>query len=410
MWYGKSVRGRALHFGEYGALDVGNYALCGATVPVGSRSESSDGKMRPGCKPCAEKWLKRAATAPKTQGKKDNLSTTATTSGRDAQVEKIRKAIKRANGLVAKGETAKVVTLGGTVNAQIDALSGRGVRALQAELREEWSAALKAAEEKVKEPGKAVALVGKVSLATVRYQDVPGMVELVEETAQALADGVALELETYELALRIARTDFRARIKITNKDGDPDWVGRMKPNKERSAEILRLAGEKFRAADGADADETADMEKKAAAVGRLALAIKNQRQNALVLELLETDANPSDEDRRIFAKAIAAHPDLPVGKAAQAYYGMPTELKKEVVASYRKPELEGGSDGGDGDGDGGGEKRTPLEFIELNFAKAKAQLVAAEKRSAKLDDDGKAALKKMITEFKALMGGFESTL
>ncbi|WP_030244182.1 hypothetical protein [Streptomyces sp. NRRL S-350] len=334
--------------------------------------------------------------------------TTTTATGRDAQVEKIRKAIKRVNGLVAKGDEQGVTALGGKVDGQINALSGKGVRALQAELREEWAAARKAAKERAANPGKAVALVGKVSLATTRYQDVPGMVEKVEEIAQVLADGVTLELQTHELALRIARQDFRARIQITNKDGDPDWPGRLKPNKERSAEILRIAGEKFRASDDATADEAADMEKKAAAVQRLAVAIKNQRQNALVLEMAEIDANPTDEDRQIFAKAVAAYPDLPVGQAAQKFYSMPTELKKDALAASRKGELEGGSDGGDGDGDD--EKRTPLEFIELNFAKAKAQLAAAEKRSAKLDDDGKAALKQMLAEFKSLMDGFESTL
>lgn len=337
-------------------------------------------------------------------------SKTAASTTREAQVEKIRRAIRRVNGLVAKGDEKAVIALGGRVDEQINALSGKGVRALQTELRKEWIDAKKAAEEKAANPGKAVALVGKVSLATTRYQDVPGMEDLVEETAQALADGVTLELETYELALKIARTDFRARVKIKNKNGDPDWPGRLKPNKERSAAILERAGEKFRAVEGATPEQAADMEKKAAAVGRLALAIKNQRQNALVLELRETDENPTDEDKVIFAKAIAAHPDLPVGKAAQAYYGMPTELKKDALAASRKGELEGGSDGGDGEGDGDGEKRTPLEFITLNFDKAKAQLAAAEKRSAKLDNDGKAALKQMLSEFKALMDGFESTL
>nr|BEK66820.1 hypothetical protein KPHV_40470 [Kitasatospora purpeofusca] len=409
MWYGKSARGKALHFGEGDSLDPAEVALCGASVPAGSRSNSSDGKMRPGCKPCAAKWEKRDTTASGTQGKKDSMS--SATVDRDAQVEKIRKAIKRVNGLVAKGDESGITALEGKVNGQIESLTGKGVRALQAQLREEWTAAQTAAEERTKKPGKDVAVVGKASLATARYQDIPGMVEKVEGTAQAIADGVTLELQAHELALRIARQDFRARIQITNKDGDPDWVGRMKPNKDRSADILRQAGERFRASDDATADEAADMEKKAAAVGRLAVAIKNQRQNALVLEMAEIDANPTDEDRQIFAKAIAAHPGLPVGQAAQLYYGMPTEMRKGALSASGKGELEGGSDGeGEGDGDGDGEKRTAMEFIELNFTKVKAQLAAAEKRSAKLGDEEKAVLKEMIAELVEMSEGFAATL
>ncbi|MFF7990324.1 hypothetical protein ACFZDG_11100 [Kitasatospora xanthocidica] len=339
--------------------------------------------------------------------------TTVAETGREARVEKIRKAIKRVNGLVAKEDDRGVASLAAKVDGQINALSGKGVRALQTELREEWAAAKKAAEEKAKEPGKAVALVGKVSLATARYQDVPGMVERVEETAQAIADGVTLELQAHELALRIARQDFRARIQITNKEGDPDWVGRMKPNKERSAEILRKAGERFHASGEVSADEAADLKEKAAAVQRLALAIKNQRQNALVIEMAEIDANPTDEDRQIFAKAIAAFPELPVGQAAQRYYGMPTEMRKGALSASGKDELEGGSDGGegnDGDGDGEGEKRTAMEFIELNFTKVKAQLAAAEKRSAKLNDDERSALKAMIADLVEMSEGFASQL
>ncbi|MET9617129.1 hypothetical protein [Kitasatospora indigofera] len=338
--------------------------------------------------------------------------TTATPkTARELKVEEIHNAIERIAPLIAEGNTDGAEAVKVETEALISALRGKDIAAVKATLRNDVRKAVEAAEKAAvkasKELAKAAAKTGAITKETQDYTTVPGLVELVAETAKKLFEGVQHELKTADLAAIIAAENLAARVQISNASGDPDWDGSTAESKRLTTDTLSQVWEAL-VASGVEETEAKD------AMERLGTAVSNKRRDVAIEYVRALDENPEEAAR--WTRALAANPDAKPSEAVFAFTGMPqltraedAKRRRALAAADASGSGDGGSgEGGDGDGtEDGARKSTPRIFANLKAIKENADKAKENMKSLKSDEDKAAAraeLRDLLDELAELRG------
>lgn len=294
---------------------------------------------------------------------------------REKKVAEIRDLIERVPSVVIEGDDDALNALHEEAVKLIGQLRGKDVAAEKAKLRNEFDRAVAKAK-------KSKPVTGTISLATADYTTNADTVKRRDAAAKKTADALEIQGRLSTVAEAVALDMMYARVRILDKEGNPDWNAKSHQGKQLTKDYLTKVGEIVR---------TKKMNPTQAAKLLLDFegSLSNKRRDAAVKYVRKLDNDP--EEAKLWAKALEAHPDCPPSEAVFRFTGMPRLTRSEAVTAKKAVTS---------DGDGSTTTSTPRFFTNLQ---ALTETVEKAEENAK-NITGDAAMADAIAKLDALIG------
>lgn len=311
--------------------------------------------------------------------------------------EQIEANIERAKSLAEAENLESLAELAGETEHLISTLPTRGKigGTTAAKAKQEFRAAFKVASTIQEKPEPAP----KAEVATLETRDyaaVEGISDLIAMGAERMVDGVKMHMRTADLARDTARVILDMRVRMTDKDGNPDLTTRSHGGKMATRELYQTVGTNLQGA-GDEYDVVT-------AVKKLTRSVQNVMSDVMAEYLRSLDSDAEEAAR--FAKVAENKPeDVALSAWVANHYGLSLKgaLELDRAAYYAKKELPAGESAGGGEGEGeeageaeGPDARTLVAHYIQTIARANKEVKADA--FAGLDADAKQAA---MTELEA---------
>ncbi|MFF4531453.1 hypothetical protein ACFY1P_19555 [Streptomyces sp. NPDC001407] len=316
-------------------------AGCSKHVPTGPVNVSATNIEIPGLGRTVPATVITPVDADTTEEKteKDAMAAKATMlkEAQDKAAEEIRADIERLASLNGEGKPESVAEMRESIKKAINAINGTGAAAIKAKLRAEADKVEKEAKKAKADKDKADKVASKAVevKGTQDFTKVEGVPDRITAAAEKVKEVAA---QKFARGKEVAEAIFDIRTHILDKDEDPDLAARSDQAKKAAAAVYDavLAG-----LPEEGTDDTADIIR--GAIGDIKKDVRNAMTDVVVsyVRALDQDTPETLEERKRFAKAIEAHPDLKPSEAIFKHYedagkALPTQTRAEIAKANRE--------------------------------------------------------------------------
>ncbi|WP_143196577.1 hypothetical protein [Streptomyces sp. MJM1172] len=289
---------------------------------------------------------------------------------------------------------------------KIEALYEQGERELlrvSANKRAVWRTLLKTAKtEAMERPagGAGTALVLHAETTTV--EEIAGYAEIIDHTAEKMAEGIRAEVSANETARILAEAILDARLRVYDKKGRPDLKGTRDASKKLTGRIKSAAAQKLvesgfkdNVADVDDLMDTLQVKityQMSAVLPEFVRALDTDKEQFAELFPMYTDKVTDDKSASdILFEEYKINPLSQKERSAQN-----RQKNNELAANGSAKEVEGGEGENEGEGEGTPDT-TQYDKDKGKLEKMGKDLAAVVGHSGDYDDTQRAELVKLIT-------------
>ncbi|MBB1251852.1 hypothetical protein [Streptomyces alkaliterrae] len=255
--------------------------------------------------------------------------------------EEIRADIERLRSLIAEGKDDSAKELAEGINAAIPKITGTGAAAIKAKLRAEAEKAEKDAKKAKADAKKPTDAKGSkkdpeiVVKGTQDFMKAEGVPDRIVAAAEKVKEVAA---QKFARGKEVAEAIFDIRTHILDKDDDPDLTARSDQAKKAASAVYDAV---LKGLPEEGTDETADIIREA--IGDIKKDVRNAMTDVVVgyVRALDQETPETLEERKRFAKALDAYPDLKPSEAVFKHYeeagkALPKQTRAEIAKATRE--------------------------------------------------------------------------